>query len=88
MHAAVSCARGKRPYEPPVIETLYPRSTGLPPDVIDEWSGKCLLQPETVGDARGLRLVRSHGSVAGWRGIFRMVMAKLGLRHQEPPWIG
>ena len=31
--------RAKRPYEPPVIETLPPRA-GLPPDVINEWSGE------------------------------------------------
>ena len=88
MHASVSCARGKCLYEPPVIETFYPSSMGLPPDVVDEWSGKCLLRPETNEDARRLRLVRSYGSVAGWRRIFRTTMATLGLQHQEPPRIG
>ena len=41
MHAAVSCSGGKFPYEPPVIETFYPGSTGLPPGVFEDWAGEC-----------------------------------------------
>ena len=81
MHAAVSSAGGKRPYDPPVIETSYRRSTGLPPDVIDEWSGKDPLRSET-DDKVHHKLVRvwSKWSVRRWREVWRRAAVTLGLR--------
>ncbi len=35
----------KRRYLPPVIETFHP-GPGLPPDVIAEWGGECILPSE------------------------------------------
>ncbi len=50
----------KLPYEPPRIETFYPSSTGLPPDVFEEWGGKDLLRSETDDrNQRKLHLARS-----------------------------
>ena len=60
---------GKRPYEPPVIESYFPNIDMLPPGVVDEWSRQCLLGPETDEDGRELRLV----SVDGGRGIDRVI---------------
>ncbi len=55
----------KLPNEPPVIETLYPSSTGLPPGVIDEWGGKNLLRSETDDrNQRKLHVARSKWGVA------------------------
>lgn len=88
MHAAVSWAGGKFPYEPPVIETFYASRAGLPPGVIEEWAGKFLLRPENDEGPRKLRLDRPDGSLVGWRAILRTVTAKLGLQHQEPSKIG
>jgi hypothetical protein len=82
-HRAVRCTGGKRPWEPPVIETFYPRSTGLPPDVVDEWSGKCVLRAETDENSRRLRLIRSQGMGRWWWRIFGAAMAGLGLQHLE-----
>ena len=80
MHAGVRYARGKRPYEPPVIETSYPSSSGLLPDVIDEWSGKNLLRSETDDrNQRKLHLVRLKWGVARWREILRRAAVRLGL---------
>ncbi len=50
VHSAVRCARGKRPYEPPEMETFYPWRTGLPPDVIDEWSGEPAPPPKSTDE--------------------------------------
>lgn len=51
----------KLPYVPPVIETLYPSSTGLPPGVFEEWGGECMRCSEANGDDRHeLRLAQSQ----------------------------
>ena len=75
----------KLPYEPPVIETLYPTSTGLPPDVFEEWGGECMRRSET--DDKGqhdLHSARSQWSVARWLKTCRILLDTLGRRHPKP----
>ncbi len=48
-NAGVDRGGSKRPYVPPVIETLY-ATAGLPPDVILEWSGGYFQRAEMEDD--------------------------------------
>ena len=76
------------PFEPPLIETFRPSRTGLPPDVIAEWSGQCQLRSETDPEARELRLVRSHWSDVRWWEIPRTALVKSGFWRRKPNRVG
>ena len=59
-------AGAKRPYVPPVIETLPPRE-GLAPDVILEWSGKSPCH--SVTDLRGTEKDRTQAPQSARRTV-------------------
>lgn len=73
------------PYEPPMIWTLHPSDTGLPPGVFEEWGGECLShRSETHRDRRHLFHVQSRWRVTRWLRSLRAWLDNSSLRHPRP----
>ena len=74
------------PYEPPMIWTLHPSDTGLPPGVFEEWGDECLSyrSENHREDRRHQFPVQSRWRVTRWLQSLRAWLDNSSLRHPRP----